>query len=270
MRYSRSGIVAVLLAVEVFIGGCILWALGGSHLGAPAQAANVNRMSELARVDAGTSPHVLVNDPDNRVVITASTDGKVHVTDHTHLMGWFLNSRSVDAQLHVERTADGVAINRGDGQTRGWIGFFGIDFQRTEIAVPPNSAIEIAHCGGASIDGIQARDVKIACSDGSLHLSDVQSPAIDAVTSDGSIRASNLRVDGGRLQSGDGSIHVTLAQPNLAVHAQTGDGSIRINGARIAQDGDSGTTTYQFGTGGGSLQVATQDGSIHISSNGAL
>lgn len=254
MRYSRAGIVAVLLAVEVFIGGCVLWALRGGHLGAAAQAESVNRMSEMARVDAGEAPQVLVSDPDSRVVITASTDGKVHVTDHTHLWGWFFGSNS-DARLNVERTAGGVSISRAARQHRDEIGFVGIDFQRTEIAVPPNSAIEIAHCGGASIDGIQARDVKIACNDGSLRLTNLQSPSIDAITSDGGIRATGLRIDGGRLQSGDGSIHVALADPNLTVHTQNGDGD---------------TKTYQFGTGGGSLQVATQDGSIHISSNGAL
>lgn len=267
MRYSRTGIVAVLLAAEVFIGGAILWALSGGHMTAQAQGMDVNRMSEQARLDAGASPHVLIDDPDTRIVVTASTDGKVHVTDHKHLMGWFLGPRA-DVPLTIERTPDGVAIRRAGDGPRG-VAFFGFDFQRTEVAVPANSSLDIQHCGGASIAGVQASGVKIACGDGSLHFDDVQSPAIDAVTSDGSIRASNLRVGSGRLQSSDGSIRVALADANLTVHAQTGDGSIRINGARIAQDGDSGATTYQFGTGGGSLQVSTQDGSIHITSNGA-
>jgi hypothetical protein len=269
MRYSRIGIVAVLLAAEVFIGGAILWSFGGGRIAWGAQPTSINNMSEQAQLDAGQAPHVVVDDPDNRVVITSSADGKVHVTDHTHRVGWFLGPRT-DAKLTVERTADGVSIRRGDGQPHNSIAFFGIDFQRTEVAVPPNARLDIQRCGGASVDGVQASDVKIACSDGSLHFDDVQSPSIDANTDDGSIKATNLRVEGGTLHTNDGSIRVALADTNLTVHAQTNDGSIRFNGHRAAQDSDSGTAEYQVGTGGGSLQLSTQDGSIHISTNGAL
>ena len=269
MRYSRAGIVAVLLAVEVFVGGVILWAVRGGHLGLAAQASDVNRMGEQARIDAGASPHVVINDPDHRVIVTSSADGKVHVTDHTHLLGWFIGSHASDAPLHVERTAGGVSISRADAQPHNDVGFIGIDYQHTEVAVPPDSALEIASCGGANVTGVKARDVKISCGDGSLHLTDVQSPSIVAVTGEGSIKASNVRVDGGRLHSGYGSIHLALTGANLTVHAQTGDGSIRIDGARVARD-ESGAASYHFGTGGGSLEVSTQDGSIHITPNGAL
>lgn len=269
MRYSRVGIVAVLLAAEVFIGGAILWAVMGGHPAWASHAEAVNTMSELTRIDAGQAPHVVVNDPSNRVVITASTDGLVHVTDHTHRIGWFWGTAS-QAPLSVSRTPDGVRIVRGDGRPHVDIAFIGLDFERTEVAVPAESRLEIQRCGGASLSGIQAADVKIACNDGSLHFEDVQSPAIDAVTNDGSIRASGLHVDGGLLKTGGGSIHVALATPNLLVHAQTGDGSIRINGERLAKDSDSGSAEYKIGTGAGSLQVSTQDGSIHIDTNGAL
>jgi hypothetical protein len=270
MRYSRTGIVAVLLAAEVFIGGAILWALGGGRWNWSANAApvDINRMSEQTKIDAGQAPHVLVNDPDNRIVITASTDSLVHVTDHTHRIGWVWGS-TAEAPLQVSRTSDGVAVVRSGGAQRGVV-FFGIDYQRTEVAVPAQSRLDIPHCDGVTVNGVQASGVKIACEDGSLHFTDVQSPQIDAVTKDGSIHASGLRVDGGRLATGDGSIRLALDTANLLVHAQTGDGSIRFNGARVAKDTDSGTADYQIGTGGGSLQVSTQDGSIHIDTNGAL
>jgi hypothetical protein len=270
MRYSRTGIVAVLLAAEVFIGGAILWVATGGH---PAwaggmSAVDINRMSEQTRLNAGSAPHVLISDASNRVVITASTDGLVHVTDHTHRIGWFWSSPA-PSPLRVSRTGDGVAITRGDGASHVEAAFFGIDFERTEVAVPPQSRLEISQCDGASITGVQAADVKIACDDGSLHFSDVQTPQIDAVTTDGSIRASGLSVTGGRLQTGDGSIRVALETPNLTVQAQTGDGSIRFNGRRLAKDSDSGSAQYQVGSGGGPLQLSTQDGSIHIDTNGA-
>jgi hypothetical protein len=270
MRYSRFGIVAVLLAVEVFIGGAILWAFGGGRAGWPAaHAESINTMSELAQVDAGQAPHVVVDDPDNRVVITASNDGKVHVTDHTHRVGWFLGPHA-NAKLAVQRTADGVLIRRGDDQPAQSIAFVGIDFQRTEVAVPPNSRLDIQRCGGATVSGVQASGVKIACGDGSVHLSDVQAPTVEAATDDGSIRATNLRISGGSLHTNDGSIRIALADANLTVHARTGDGSIRFNDSRLEQDGDSAAAAYKVGTGDGSLQLSTQDGSIHITTNGAL
>ncbi|HKU66170.1 MAG TPA: DUF4097 family beta strand repeat-containing protein [Candidatus Baltobacteraceae bacterium] len=259
---------AVLLAAEVFLGGAILWALGGGRWGWTLQARAVNNMSEQAPIDAGRAPHVVIDDPDNRVVITASSDGKVHVTDHRHQFGWFAGPHS-QAPLRVSRTDDGVSIMRGDGQPHLQVAFFGVDFERTDVAVPSGARLDVRRCEGASIDGVRAGDVKIACGDGSLHLDDLQSPSIDAVTQDGGIHASNLEVGGGRLETGSGSIRVALAGSNLLVHAQTGDGSIRINGRRIAKDSDSGRADYQVGTGGGSLQVSTQDGSIHIDSNGA-
>jgi len=268
MRYSRTGIVAVLLAAEVFIGGAILWALGSGQWGWAAQPESVNRMSEQTEVDAGQAPHVVVDDPNNRVYVTASSDGKIHVTDHTHRFGWFIGPHS-EAPLHVSRTGDGVSIVRGDGNVHAQVAFFGIDFERTDVAVPAGSRLDIQHCEGATVEGVHAGDVKIACGDGSLHFADLQSPSIDAVTADGSIHASNLDVHGGRLQTGDGSIRVALAPANLLVHVQTGDGSIRFNGRRVAKDSDSGTADYQVGTGAGSLQVSTQDGSIHIDTNGA-
>lgn len=268
MRYSRTGIIAVLLAAEVFIGGAIVWAVTGGRGGWGSQITAQNNMAEQTRIDAGQNPHVVIADANNRIDITASTDGKVHVTDHTHRVGWFLGPH-YDAPLSVQRTADGVAIRRGDGQPHSDVAFFGIDFERTDVAVPQGAAIDIQRCDGATISGVQARDVRIDCGDGSLHFDDLQAPSIDAVTADGSIRASDLHVQSGRLQSGDGSIRVGLSDGNLNVRAHTGDGSIRIDGRRVEPD-ESGAVQYQIGTGGGSLQVSTQDGSIHISTNGAL
>jgi hypothetical protein len=232
MRYSRTGIIAVLLAAEVFIGGAIIWSLRGGHPVWTAQAASVNRMSEQAHLDAGRAPHVVIDDPDTRVVVTASADGLVHVTDHTHRIGWFFGA--ADAPLKVTRTSDGVDIRRGDGRTHGSIGVIGFDFQRTEVAVPAGAFIDIERCSGATLSGLA----------GPL--------AVHSV--DGSIRGKDLRVTGGTIANDDGSIHLAFADTNLDVHTKDGDGDVQ---------------TYRVGSGGGSLQVSTQDGSIHIHTNGA-
>ncbi|HLI96148.1 MAG TPA: DUF4097 family beta strand repeat-containing protein [Candidatus Baltobacteraceae bacterium] len=286
MRYSRTGIVVVLLAAELFIGAAIIWCLDGRF---SVQAAGLHAVDAhgktLAPIDAGDAPHVVIDDPDSRVVITASTDGKVHVTDDSRTWGWVWGTPTVPP-LTAARTADGVSIRRANGNLH--VGILGIDFQHTEVAVPPAAFLDITRCGGAqvtgitgevgihsvdgsiSLNGVHSTKITLASDDGSLRLNDVRTPNIDAVTNDGSIRAAGLSVDGGRLQSSDGSIHVGLLAANLAVHAHTDDGSIRFNGERAAQDEDSGTADYQVGTGGGSLRVSTQDGSIHINTNGAI
>lgn len=243
-----------------------MWAAGSGRFGAIAGPVAINAMSEQTAVYAGDAPHVVVADSENRVLITASGDGKVHVTDHTHRVGWFLGP--TPSPLSVVRTADGVTVRRPDSGERRGVAIVGIDFQRTEVAVPPKSRIDIQRCDGAGIDGVEAGDVKIVCADGSLHFEDVQTPAIQATTADGSIRASNLRVGGGTLHTDDGSIHLSLNAPALTVRAKTADGDIRFNGARAAQDGDAVSAEYTVGTGGGALEVSTQDGSIHITTNG--
>lgn len=288
MGYSRFGIIAMLLAAEVFVGGAILWAFGGGR-GWSMTTRNLHSVSDRGKtygpIDAGNAPHVVIDDPDSRVVITPSSDGKVHVTDDSRTWGlvWGPSSRP---PLSIDRTLDGVSIHRQSGPVR--FAIFGMDMEHTEIALPVAAALDIRRCGGADVSGmngsvavqsvdgsihldsINATSLKIASDDGSLRLQSVQAPSIDASTHDGSIKATDLRVGGGTLHSNDGSIRVALATSNLTVHAQTDDGSIRFNGSRVAQDGDSGTADYQVGTGGGSLQVSTQDGSIHISTNGAL
>src|SRR5690242_16097133 len=81
MRYSRAGIVAVLAAAEIFVAGAILWALGGGsfavHAASLPHAYSWQAGKAFSPIDAGNAPHVVVNDPESRFVIEASTDGKV-------------------------------------------------------------------------------------------------------------------------------------------------------------------------------------------------
>lgn len=288
MRYSRAGVVAVLLAAEVFIGAAIVWTLRGGH-GWTLQASGLHHISRQGKayppIEAGMSPHVVIDDPDSRIVITPSTDGKVHVTDGWRASGWVFG-RDRTVPLRISTIPGGVSIQRsGD-----WfhIGFLVDDSHRTLVALPPHSQLDVRHCGGAdasgltgavaihsddgsiSLSGIHATGVNLVSRDGSLRLDDVQAPAIEARTSDGSIRAEKLQVGGGHLRSADGSIRVALLQPNLRIHAHSDDGSIRVDGRRVGDLGDSSASDYRFGTGGGSLKLSTQDGSIHITTNGAL
>jgi WD40 repeat protein len=288
MRYSRFGLIAVLVAVEVFIGGAILAVSGVGHGSWSVQAAGLRQVREgdkvFAPIDAGASPHVVIADPGSQVVVTASQDGKVHVTDRSQASGWYF-ANSDRRQLTVTRTADGVAVERPDG----WqFGFFIDDDERTEVALPPSSYVEITGSGSARVTGIRGRaeihsqdgaieavdlalssPLVVSSQDGDVHLQNVSAPSIDASTEDGAIRSDSLRVGGGRLQTQDGSVDVALSG-NLRVQAQTQDGDVYFDGRRVASGDDETSGVYQIGAGGGSLQVGTQDGSIHINSKGAI
>jgi len=289
MRYSRGGIVAVLLAAEIFIAGAIMWSLGARNFPMYAYAGGLHRVDQggktFAPIDAGGAPHVVIDDPDSGVAVTPSGDGKVHVTDASQIHGWLWSHRSRPA-LQVTRTADGISIQRpGDNNVH--FAMFGFDAEHIDVAVPAGSLLEIRRCSGADVSGltgqmrihsvdghialtnVHAGALALSSDDGSLRLNDVIAPAIDASTKDGSIRAQGLQVGGGTLRTDDGSVTLDLLDSNLTVHARTQDGSLRFNGRRTESDAGATSGDFQIGSGSGSLAVSTQDGSIHITTNGA-
>lgn len=308
MQYSRTGIVAVLVAVEIFIAGAILWTLHGGP-GGPysAQASGLHRASyqphQFDPIDAGSAPNVTVDDPDSGITVSVSTDGMVHVTDQSRIEGWIWGNSHLD-QLDVRRTADGVSITRP--QSNGNFGFqmIGWQQQHVDIAVPESASIDVRRCSGADVSGIagsvrvhsvdghvavndlrgdaelssedgrieaygvHAKHLAMSTSDGRLLLRDVTVDTLQGTTQDGSIRGSAVQAAGGNLTTSDGSITLGLGNADaLTLRAHTGDGHIDFNGRRSNRDGDS--SDAEWGTGAGTLAVSTDDGSIHITTNGA-
>jgi hypothetical protein len=280
MRYSRTGIIAVLIAVELFVASIIVVSAGGlKTFSTMGDAHGLGNMSyAFPAIDAGDRPHVVIDDADSGVTVSASTDGKVHVTDTRHIHGW----GSAPARVQVQKTADGVLIQRPT--TPGSNLIFGLEFGGTLVQIPPGATLEIRNASGADVsdltgtiavrsnDGhisatnVHSADLSLTTADGHISLTDVDADKLNAVTSDGAIRVSNLRVRNGVLHTSDGSIHIGFADAgDVTVRAQTGDGSIRMNGIR--QDGS--PVEYKFGNGSGTLDVATQDGSIRVNTNGA-
>ncbi len=283
MRYSRTGIIAVLIAAELFVASIIIVSAGGlkTFTGASSGHDIAFEPYSLPAVDAGSQPHVVIDDPDSRVVITPSNDGKIHVSDSTRIAGWGWGSRP--QRIRMSQTSDGVLIERPSSPGR--IVIFGFEASGTEVALPANATVEIRNASGAmlsdltgtvtahSSDGritatnLRSSDVSLHTSDGRIDLTSIDADKLDATTLDGSIRVSDLRVRNGSLHTSDGSITVALADAgDVTVRARTLDGSVRINGMR--QD-DSVPVDYKLGNGAGSLDVATQDGSIRVTTNGA-
>jgi hypothetical protein len=282
MRYTRTGVIAVLIAAEIMIAGAIVASAGGlgDLSGVGASHTFGYTPYTLAAIDAGDAPHVVIDDPDSRVTVSASADGKVHVTDTRHIHGWGWGSNP--ARVQMQKTPDGVLIERRS--TGGDAVILGFEFGGTAVEIPAGATLEIRNASGAdvsdltgtvavrssdghiSVTNVRTSDLSLSTGDGHISLANVDAEKIKAESSDGAIRASNLRVGNGVLHTSDGSIRVELVDgSDLTVRASTADGSIRMNGVR--QDGS--TAEYKLGNGSGSLDVATQDGSIRVNTNGA-
>ena len=277
---------AVLLAVEVFLAGAMLWSMRGHNFSV--RAAGMQRIEAgahaFAPIYAGQAPHVIVDDPDSAVTISNSSDGSVRVTDDSHMYGWFFGNHS-RPPLSVRAIPGGVSIERpGDGVHFAMLGF---DHEHLTIAIPPQSVLDVRRCSGARISGMRGalrvnsvdgritlEDVRavslfVRSADGSLHMNHVSAPSIDAATQDGSIHAYGLQVGGGTLATQDGSITVAFQDAAVNVTAHTADGSVHYNGQRVDSNDDASNANFTVGSGGGQLALTTQDGSINITTNGA-
>jgi hypothetical protein len=308
---SRASVIALLVAVEVAIVAVALYAIGGLHWYGPgwsgqafASMQHVDFTAKpVAPLDAGSAPNVTIDDPESRVEVNVSSDGRVHVNDLTSVRG--LAGGNSIPQLHVARTADGISI------VRPWhehFFVFGSVDERISVDLPSGSRVAISRCEGADVRGITG-GVSVRSQDGHVTLADLRGD-VDAQSDDGYIEANNVRGDAlsvhssdghltlrdvavrrleahtndgrvnverlsqlanGTISSDDGSIELDLASgANLTLNASTGDGSISVNGSRVESgDSDSVQHTISLGDGTGALRVSTSDGSIHIITNGA-
>lgn len=294
----------MLIAAEILIIGMALYALG--H-GSRSFAAGMHRVEysavAIAPVDAGAAPRVAIDDADSRVNVGLSQDGLVHVRDLTDIHGAVFSSNPYP-QLRVARTPDGVSIERPSAE-RLSIAIFGFSTQAIQVDVPVGARIEIARCAGARVSGVtggvnvHSVDGHIALSDlqgtiqatsddgyvsadnvrgdrltiesedGHLALKDVTVTSLVAQTHDGHIEAEGLSVSGdATMKTNDGPVRARFApDANLTIDASTRDGSIAVDGA--TDSNNSAQRTIRLGAGTGHMTLATDDGSIHIFTNGA-
>lgn len=303
---SRATVVAMLVAAEIAIVGMAIYVLGGggSSFAAGLHSAGFTA-APIAPLAAGATPHVIIDDPHSRVVVGTSGDELVHVRDLTHIHGAVFSSAPYP-HLTATRTPDGVRIARADGG-RVSFSFFEMSVQRVEVDVPPGSRLEIARCEGANINGIEG-GVSVRSIDGHVTLSDLRG-SVDARSNDGYISATNVRGDRLAMESLDGHLsldNVTVASligttrdghieaaglsvgndatlqtadgwmrvgfapgTDATVDASTRDGKITVDG--FSNDNDSSAQrTIRLGAGTGRMKLATDDGSIHITTNGAF
>jgi DUF4097 and DUF4098 domain-containing protein YvlB len=294
----------MLVAAEVLIVGMAIYAVGhgGTGFGAGMRRVDFTGAS-FAPLAAGATPHVVIDDAVSRVHVAASSDGLVHVRDLTQVRGALFSSANY-AQLRVTRTADGVRIERPHAESL-TVDVFGISVQSIEVDVPQGARVEIARCAGAdvygvaggvsvhSLDGhvtltdlqgsidahsddgylevtnVHGDHLALDSSDGHLALQNVSVASLVGTTRDGRIEADGLNVTGNAtLQTDDGSVRARFAPgASLTVDASTSDGSISVDGSSLGHD-DSAQRTIRVGAGAGRMKLATDDGSIHIFTNG--
>src|SRR5579862_2361151 len=302
----RATVVAMLIAAEIAIVGMAIYTLGrgGPSFAAGLHSADFNA-APIAPLAAGATPHVVIDDSNSRVVVGLSNDELVHVRDLTSMHGAVFSSGPYP-RLKATRTPDGVRIARADGG-RLSISVFGMSVQRIEVDAPSGSRLEIARCDGADVNGIDG-GVSVHSLEGHVALSDLRG-SVDARSDDGYISATNVRGDRLAMESMDGHLaldnvavasligttrdgHIEAANLSVAndatlqtadgwmrvrfapgadvtVDASTRDGKITVDG--FSSDNDSSAQrTIRLGAGTGRMKLATDDGSIHITTNGAF
>jgi len=300
-RPSRTGLIALLIAVEVVIAGVALYTLRGAGFASAGGFHAVDYSAPpIAPISVGVAPVVTVDDIDSRIVVTPSNDGMVHVTDRTEVHGLIFGSEHAQA-LQVTRTLDGVRVYRPAGHFT-----LGDTTNRVEISVPPMTQLKISRSGGDDISGLQngidvvsqdghitlddvKGDIKAHSDDGRVELSNISSNSIDASTNDGHVYATQLQMtgaspratlhsDSGSMRisgtfpagsyaftTGDGRIELSLLQGSDAnVDASTGDGHVVVDGR------DQAGQPIRVGAGSAAMRLRSEDGSVHITTNGAL
>lgn len=307
---SRASIVGMLIAAELLIVGIAIYTVGpaGWSRDWPGERPVDFSASAISPIDAGTAPHVVIDDADSRVVLTPSGDALVHVRDLTQAHGLLFGTPI--RQLSVKQVSDGVRIERPASPGGGLhIGVIGFVRERIAVAVPPGSRVEIAHCSGADVSGING-GVSVNSDDGSIRLANA-SGSIRAVSGDGSIEATNVKSDtldvrasdghvtlrnvaavsltahtgdghvdavglaitgngANEISTNDGSIRLAFApDASMTIDASTGDGDVVVDGTRYSGD-DSAQRSVRVGSGAASVKISSGDGSIHLSTNGAL
>jgi hypothetical protein len=277
-----------------------IYSLNGGHyasvsFASPGHAVFAAR--PIAPMLAGATPRVTIDDPNSGVHVSVSHDGLVHVTDATEFHGSIFGANGQGyPQLSVSQDAGGVHISRPS---------YDIDWmtdatssQHIEIEVPAGATLTILHCDGATVGGLNGGDIAVQSDDGAIEVSDITTSSLQLNSNDGHIDAQSIVLTGGAptasvhsddghvtvdgvfpaggkydMTTNDGSVGVALGSGSDAtIDASTDDGEVRVNGERRRDfdHGDPASGTLRVGGGSAAMQVHSNDGTVAITTNGAI
>ena len=248
---------------------------------------------------AYTGPHLVEDGPHQLFTVGASPKLYVDIAyaDLTIQTG---NSSQIDVSL---RSSDGIfddkrqIVARADGDAvhiskTGDEGWSSGDDRMVTVVVPPETQVTVASGGDIKVTGLRAAmsinsvgkgSIAIADFDGprlhassrgSILLQQVAATHVDVTSTDDHIEGSGLQVQDGTIVGDD---HVTLgfaSGTNAIVNALTSDGKVNVSGfpdgssLSSTSNDDSASQTVRVGSGGGHIEVHSNDGNITLSQEG--
>jgi hypothetical protein len=299
----------MLVAVELLIAGIGLYALRGGHAFS-AQRGGGWTAGPIAAIAAGSAPQIEVDDPDTHVDVVTSRDGLVHVVDRTRagfMWGGSIAplhvSRTADGvsiqrssapahhfqfgfsdqNIEIDVPAGAhLKIARCSGATltgiQGGADVHSLDGRITMTDVRGDVLSAHSDDGSIRLDGVTAGTLEARSNDGRIVAKRVTmtggAPHAVLQTDDGSIDAGGTFAPGGSydVSTRDGSIRLAFQRDaDLTVDASTSDGRISVDGTSSSDgNGDGAHHTIRLGNGSGNLRASSDDGSIHILTNGAV
>jgi DUF4097 and DUF4098 domain-containing protein YvlB len=207
---------------------------------------------------------------------------------------------STEQAIEVDVPANSrVEIQKSSGATvSGLRAGITVQSQDGHIALTDIQGVVDAHSADGYIDAtnVKGDTLTLISADGHVSLRDVTAQQLTARSSDGRVEATNLTIAGTQpqatLHSDDGSVHVRgsfapggtyevssndgrvelglASNSDLTVTVSTADGSISVDGKSASSDEDARNQTIKLGSGSGSMRVSSGDGSIHLTTNGAI
>ncbi len=290
---SRGTILAAILVAELAIVGTAIEAVRGDQIGpsfAPPAFAQLTHGSHLIEggphqiFDVGPHPSLSVDIGYADLTILSGKATQIDVSvSPSRDYGLFRSKAPITA------LADGQTVRIGKGSEHG---FSTGDNRMVTIVVPEGTKVTVHHAGDIRANGLRAEASFTSLGNGFIRIEDYDGPILRLSATRGPVimhevaaerldaSARNDRVEGTALRVHDGSIEsgdrVTLgftSGTNTVVNADTDDGKITatgfdagasVAGTRKNDDDDSSTQTVRVGTGNGSLDVHTSDGSIHL------
>ncbi len=251
---ARVPLLTALVAAEIAIVLLVVYSLSGAGrtFGNGWSAFGMHDLNyagtAILALNAGSSPNVLIDDMDDGVTVTPSTDGRVHVTDLSYASGWTW-STGPRPKLTLTRTSDGVRIERPT-RNDNIVTIAGSSREHIDVQVPPNARLDIVSSSGAEVTGLNA-NVKAHSNDGHITVQQIRGN-VDVDTLDGSIEAHDIVANSFDASSNDGHIDATA----LLVTGNGANAKIHTNDGHIA-------IAAEFAPGG-SYDISSEDGHVSV------
>jgi hypothetical protein len=292
---SRRTIVAMLLAIEIAIGGEAIVAVRSGQSDPPAVArldapqgppAALVAGAPARTFTVGAHPVLTVDIGYADLTVLADAAGQIAVSvSDSHAFGMMPEHAPISAR--VDHDTIHIAATTSHDFSLG-------DDRMVTVRVPPNTTVTVVNAGDITANGLQATSSFHSVGRGSITIGDYDAPSLDA-TSSGRISLHQVstnrlmatstddRVDGIALHVHDGMIEgdgrVTLGfapGTDTLVTAETDDGRVSIAGSAAPttvstgkrSDDDSASQTVRIGSATGHLDVHTSTGNITLTQEG--